>query len=609
MPSNLTFEQKMFTKFDSVRGRFGDYITNVETNRRYYNRDFADDVVPARWKDRLKPLIPQTARRAIDEPSDHILSFPYIKVPVRPTVKDEAAEQVMAEVKRHAVNAWWDNVSRRYNVIGDAKKPFLNEGKVAIRKTIRWDLVEDYPDRSEYKSTQAFNNAVKRYRNEINRLGKSEFLWDLELLDNTTVFEDPSNHRDPKYVFLKYRIYRETAEDTWSDAEGKWKDGAPFDEIEYMEYWSKPGPIQSDGSWEPGKFIQWVEGEVVHSSDNPYPYIPIVIEDTGYGVNHNLAKPDERFVGLTQHAREMFQAEAESMTSWQAINRLAAFPIGKARNLAEGKDMHIGPGEIIDFDGAANDPNAEDLEWLQHPEVPQGVIAIAEKIDREANATFKTNILGGAPQRGVDTATEADLNVRNAVAKLSGPIAALERLVVRLTRQMLMDVELVLRAPVTMYGTNKSSSTPAEVTLKPSEINGFYEVYAELRTSDQDAIQQTKARFWLEAARVSPALSHQTAIEKGEIAEDPLAELIRRSGEDVYLGERFRMAREEAAAASMGMALAAADGEDPAGPASDDGLLGPRADGALNPNVDASAITNAMVNRDANLGGSQFLGG
>jgi len=606
----MTPEQKLFAKFDTVKTRFGNYISNVEENRRYYNRDFATDVVPKKWQGRLTPLIPQTARRAIDEPSDHILSFPYIKVPVRPTVKDEASEQVIAEVKRHAVNAWWDNVSRRYNVIGDAKKPFLNEGKVAIRKTLRWELVEDYPDRSEYKTTAAFNNAVKRYRNEISRLGKSEFLWNLELLDNTTVYEDPANHRDPKYVFLSYRIYREVAEDTFPGTDGKWREGGPFDEINYLEYWSKPGPIQSDGSWEPGKFIQWIEGEVVHSSDSPYPYIPVTIEDTGYGVNHNLAKPEERFVGMTQHAKDLFKAEAESMTSWQAINRLAAFPIGKARNMPQGKEMEIGPGAIIDFDGAEGDPNAEDLVWMTHPDVPQGVMAIAEKIDREANATFKTNTLSGVPQRGVDTATEADLNVRNAVAKLSGPVSALERLVVRLTRQMLMDIELVLRAPVTMYGTSKGSSTPAEVTLKPTEINGFYEVYAELRTSEQDAIQQSKARFWLEAARVSPSLSHQTAMEKGEIAEDPIAELIRRSGEDVFLGERFRMAREEAAAASMGMALQPTPEQAAAsGAASDEGLLGPRSDAVLDPSAAAPVVTNAMINRDANLGGQQFLGG
>jgi hypothetical protein len=603
----MTEAEKLRGKFDSLRGRFGTLIANIEENRRFYNRDFKGDVVPERWQNALTPIIPQTARRAIDEPSDHILAFPHIRVPVRPTEKNEASEQIIAEIKRHAANAWWDTVSRTFNIIGDGKKPFLNEGKIAVRKTLRWDLIADYPERGSM-STRAFNNAVKRYRSEINNLGRSEFLWDVQLLDNITVYEDPANHRDPRYVFLRYRIFREEACNTWDDYGDEHGDDAPYDEVQYMEYWSKPGPVQSDGTWEPGKFIQWVEDEVVHEAENPYPYIPIVIEDAGFGMTHILAKPEERFVGMTQHAHEMFIAQAETMTSWHAINRMSAFPIGIARNMDENKPLPLGPGAIIHFDGAVGDPQGEDLVWLQHPDVPQGVLAMTEKIDKEANSTFKTDTLGGVAQRGVDTATEADLNVRNAGAKMSGPISGLERLVVRLTKQVFMDIELVLRAPITLYGTGKSSNTPAEVTIGPRDIRGFYEVFAELRTSEMDAIQQSKARFWLEAARVSPALSHSTALENGEIADDPLTEMIRRAGEDVFLGERFRMAREEAAAQALGMELAQdedAGGGVPA-PASDEGILGPLADAGM---AGGDVMNEAMMARDANLGAAQVRGG
>ena len=103
---NLTEADQLIDKMHTLRAVFGTFFNEVVTNRKYYNRDFGSDVVPAKWAARLAPLIPQTARRAIDEPADHILTFPTIKVPVRPTIDNEAGEQTRAEVIRQACNAW-----------------------------------------------------------------------------------------------------------------------------------------------------------------------------------------------------------------------------------------------------------------------------------------------------------------------------------------------------------------------------------------------------------------------------------------------------------------------------------------------------------------------
>lgn len=608
MVDNRTETQRLHDKFSTVKALYGESNNEIQRNRDYYDRRFADEIVPPQWRSRLTTLIPQTARRAIDEPADHILTFPYIKVPVRPTENDSVKEEVRAEIVRQAMTAWWGTVSRTFNTVGDARKPLLNEGKVAVRKTIRWDLVPTYPTKKN-RSAPQFEKAVRKYREEIDRLGRSAFLWDIQLLDNITVFEDPSDHRDPTYVFVSYRIFTEDARRRWPDAAGKWKENDDLDMVTYTEYWSKPGPCKPDKTWEPGKFIQWVEDECVHDADNPYPYLPIVIDNAGFGLNHHLAKPEEIYVGMTQHAREMFRAQAESMTSWLAVERLAAFPIGKSRNLPDDKQLNIGPGEVINFEGDENVPGSEDLEWMTHPDVPQGVVALVEQIEREANSTFKMDVLGGMPQRGVDTATEADLNIRNAVSKLSGPIAALERVVAKITRQVLMDVELVLRAPVTLYGTNKSSTTPAEILLKPTDINGYYEVYAQLTTADQEVMEQTKARFWLEAQQRSPGLSLQTALERGNVVDDPISEFIRRLSENTLFSPQMEHMRVMAAAADLGMQLQQVQAEQ-AGQGDETSLLGPTADATMNGTMEttmgatqANVTQDAYRNRDANVVG------
>ncbi len=576
---------KQLAKLATLKSVFGDYINEVKINRQYYNREFGSEVVPARWASRLTPLIPQTARRSIDEPADHIMTFPVIKVPVRPTRGSESVEQTRSTVVKEACDAWWAHVSRQNNVIGDCRKPLLNEGKLAIRKTIKWELLPDYPDRSDYPDTpdgkRAFTRDIRGYRRELERLGRSEFLWKVELLDNCTVYEDPSDHRDPKYVYVQYSIYVEEAREQWPDADGLWRDRSDLQEVTYTELWTKPGPLMADGTWEPGYFCQWIEDEPVHHDESPYPYIPIAIDDPGFGLNHQLSKPRDKFVGMTQHAREMFRAQAESRTSWLAVSRLSAFPMGVARNMATAKEIVLGPGEIIDMEGNEGEPGAESLAWMSHPDIPQGVVSLGEILEREANSTFKMDILGGMPQKGVETATEADLNVRNAISKLSGPIAAMERVVIKLTKQMLMDVELVLKAPVTLYGTSASSKTPAEITLKPTDINGFYEIHAKLSTSDQEIMGLSKARFWLEAPRVNPALSFQYALEEGDIVDDGTAEMIRRASEDVFMSPEFQQMRKQAAATDLGMVLQEAQTK----PESPDRLsmLGPAADERMNP--------------------------
>ena len=176
-----------------------------------------------------------------------------------------------------------------------------------------------------------------------------------------------------------------------------------------------------------------------------------------------------------------------------------------------------------------------------------------QKTTELANGTLKMNVLGGAAQPGVDTATEADQQIRNASAKLSGPVNAEQRLVEILNRWALMDIDLLLEAAVTVFGG--SLDTEGEVTLGPKDINGFYETSVEMRTTDADAVAQVKARFWAEMYRVVPFLSAFTAMERGEITDNPFEELVKRGSEDTYLSEEFRMMRVLAAAMAYGQEM------------------------------------------------------
>jgi hypothetical protein len=227
-------------------------------------------------------------------------------------------------------------------------------------------------------------------------------------------------------------------------------------------------------------------------------------------------------------------------------------------------------------------------------------MGMLEKTDRLANSTFKMNILGGVPQTGVETATEADQNVRNATSKLTGPIAALERVIIRLTTQVFIDVEKVLEAPITVFGTTEKDI--GEATLKPTDINGYYQVTAELTTSDEEAISQNLARFWMEATQRSPFLSYTTAMERGRISDEPQMEMIKRAAEDVFLSEAFQQIRIATGAESFGQlaemieGLQQGDSPDVTG-------------GGVNQNntqAPQSLLQASQDNRDVDLGASQL---
>lgn len=517
---------------------FSEFHKQIDANRSYYNLDFDDSVIPEGWRDRLPPVIPPTARRAVDEAADHILYIPRIKVPTRPTTSKFITEEQLADTKRKFLNAWWSQVTQRYNPIGDGRKSLIREGRICIKQTLRWNII---PDREKM--------TARKYKSALDKLGRYEFLWDLELLDNKAVFEDPSNHRDPGYVFIEYEIVKEEAARLFPEGRGRWTDLDDYEKVIYTEYWSRP-EFNSDGTWEPGEYIQWINKERVNQEENPYPYVPIVIEDAGFGDNYRGAQISEKYVGLTQFTRDMFVAEARQMTSWEAVTEITAFPPVFARNMDNTRQINVGPGEIISLEGSKGEPGAEDVEIARWPEVPQGVIRLVDKTTAYANQQLKMDVLGGLPLPGVDTATEANQQIQNASSKLQGVLSGLERLAIKLSRWALMDVELVLESPVSIYGTK--SVDPAVATITPKDISGYYDCSCEFRTSDADMVSQVKARFWAEMYRVVPFLSAMTAMERGEIADDGLGEMVKRSAEDVLLSPEMRSIRTATAAQAYG---------------------------------------------------------
>ena len=587
MPDNLR------DKFHTLEGEFfGAYHKQVEKNRRFYKLDFKSEVDPANQMNFV--FVATTAAQSIDEAVDHVLFRPRIKVPVRPTKRQSTHEQDNAELKRNFMKAWWHNVEVMYNPIGDGRKDLINEGKIALKHEIKWELIPDFPGPDATKAEKT------KFRKALNKMGADEFLWRITLLDNLTVFEDPSDHRNPQYVFLAFDILVERAKFLYPDSSGEWRGKQDLETVKFIEYWSLP---EDD---EPGRFVQWVENEVVHDEDSPYPYIPIIIEDAGFGNVRAGAKIEDKFVGMTQKMHDVFVAESRQYTSMENVAELTAFPVTTTRNMEPGRKIHVGPGVVIPLDGDEGAPGAEMITIVEGVEVPLTVLQVIDRTIQMANSTLKNQTLGGIPTPGVETASEADQQLRNASTKLSGIIDGLARLVVRCNALTFIDVDVVLEAAVTVQGSVEGA---AEVKLGPGNIKGFYVTDVEFRTSDEDALAQLKARFWGEMYNNIPFLSAFTAMERGEISDEPMAEMVRRAAEDVFLSPEMATLRLVTGAESMGQLLQmlkqiAAEGQAEGG--GQNAPLASEETANAEPNVVTPVEQQALQNRDVTQAGRQI---
>ena len=233
----------------------------------------------------------------------------------------------------------------------------------------------------------------------------------------------------------------------------------------------------------------------------------------------------------------MLEAEARQLTAVDIQMRFSTFAPIVTRNISEDTDqpIEIGPGKRINL------MDDQEIEFRALPELPISSFQLINKVHDYTNELSKANILSGSAQRGVDTATEADMNVRNAAAKLQGPINAMRSAIMVINRWILQDIEKIIEAPVTIYGGMKGA--PSSIVIEPKEIAGFYETYVELYTSDQSALDARNARLWADLYAVyQGVLSPQTAMERGGI-ENPQEEMMKASVARLFMSEPAEQVR------------------------------------------------------------------
>jgi len=518
---NVQQREGILGNFDRLRREvYHQYLVDLVEDDRYYRLDFGKNLIPKEWDDRgFKPTLPPTAYNAVEAASDTILTTPEIFVPVRPTKDNFGYEREVASSKKAALEFFWHNVFLAGDPVGKGKKKLIKDGKIVLKKEIDWDKVDD----------------------DTVSVGYRGFPYKVRLLSNETVYEDPDHPEDPWFCYESYEIRVSAAIRLFPEVKAYLSTRRDGDKVRLVEYWSKPRGTSK------GKRCVYIDDVKVLDKANPYRwvsgltasgkelydgYIPYFIADSGWGDVDADSAPHQRYVGMIRYIRSVIETEARQLTAADAQLRIATFPVTILKGISE-DDEHpitLGPATKIHMP-AGDDASITTLSW---PDVPAGVWNILQRLHGYANELAKFESLGGQAPRGVSTATESQQVFQSASAKLAGPMSGLRSLFTRINRSILQDIELVIEGPVTLYGAIEGSS--GVTTLNPEDIDGFYDTFVELKTSDQAQLNRANMMMWANLYQVFN-LDREYAMAQAGI-KNPAERIANRATEDVFFDPR-----------------------------------------------------------------------
>lgn len=202
-------------------------------------------------------------------------------------------------------------------------------------------------------------------------------------------------------------------------------------------------------------------------AEHGYPEIPYVIapfRELPYG------DAGSRFRGLLTNSLDLYTRESEMLTMHMTMMKHNAWRtfVGWTR---DGREINTMPGQYISI----NQQVGEYLTILEarpvSPEVMQTAKDIQNLIMRNGAAQGPTTAEGTRSAQqvwGIESIRQR---------KLDTPRAALERMMERALALCFMQVEKMMQAPVTVPCEVKDANGDffGEVTLKPSDINGYWD--------------------------------------------------------------------------------------------------------------------------------------
>ncbi len=200
--------------------------------------------------------------------------------------------------------------------------------------------------------------------------------------------------------------------------------------------------------------------------------------------------PGDRYRGMLTNARQLYEIESQVLTmhvwmlAWNAWRTWVGWTTNK-------REIKIVPGEVTMLDRE----NGEYLEMLRGDAVPDEVLQTAAMVDSyiQRNAVAQ----GPRTQEGTRSAQQvwAIQSIRQ--GKVEGAKVSLQSLVSRCLELSAMHLETVVKEQLTLPipGYDENGESKGQVTIKPSDIDGYWDCFDVefTRRLDPAVLEQAKA--------------------------------------------------------------------------------------------------------------------
>ena len=541
--------------------------------------DFYEGVDDVGIKEPYHTVRTGLGRAMVDVPADHIVTSHPVAV-VEPRKLGEKYEK-QADTLQKFYQGWLDYIAQESpNPLTEANKKLWVRGESFFKVVYDPGPWGEEHEKREGESRADFD--ARREQWELDCL--DHFPLILQSPDPMTLYTPVAHDRGrPKYAF---QVYMKTVEELEESLEShRWR-------------WANTKHLKSSSSveWAECWFADWrcflADGQPVLPGEvqrNILSFVPFVHMYSGLGLTSPLGERERLARSVLYPARSLLTTEQRGFSQLDSIISQWAYPKVRVRNREMGVEVDMAEvkAQLSTGMAPAGIIDESKYEVIFEPGTPpppalfQHILNLSGMLQQMGSVA----VLRGVPPAGISAGYPMALLVGQARLKYGEGMRSLTAGLSRALGMGAMIVERVMRQALTLRTevTEGRTARRIEHTIKPEDINGYYQVKVKL---ESEAPEARDARIMLGLRlRQAGEISQETALEDFYGIQGAYDEMVRIAAEKlVQQNPVLQQARAVRALKTMGLekelAELEAQGEKPAlaGP---EGVASPVPEGPL----------------------------
>jgi hypothetical protein len=410
---------------------FATMHANMENCHRMYDLDFAEKVHTPEGFDKY---IPPTSYWIVQTGANQLITdSPTVEIEA---ISDTEKAQKSADIEREFAEFLLKQmeIQNEASPLKECAVNLCSAGMAVLKGPLfdagAWKTIEkkDGEPEADYKERVKANNVDKR----------NNFPIYFRAIDPRTFYPDPSGRKT--FVIESYTRLAMDIKNNWPAWEG-YKDNMPFQEISWLEYWSKGFRSYLADSKE-------VFGAGV--IPNVFNFLPYAWGYSGWGKTSPNGKPEERAVGLLNPIISALEEEARFKTAMGNHFRQNVYQPYAVDPSIKG-EIKVGPGEI-NQNVPVRDGKIDGIAPFPVARINPDTYPILSSVLQDIQNTAASALLSGQGPLGDTSGYLRGIDIGQGRIKYRPPLRTLENMASQVIRNTLYMIKYVIKQPVPFGG-------------------------------------------------------------------------------------------------------------------------------------------------------------